>query len=307
MTMKKISIVIPFLNEKGNLKELYTQIVKALADFDYEIVFVDDGSTDGSYEEISRSTKNDKNVSFIRHRNRQGKGEALSKGVQKAKGSIIVFMDADLQDDPADLPAFLEKIESGADLVNGYRHARKDTAIMKSISSIGNKLLWRYVLKTHLHDMNCGFKAFKKEVLEDFVFYGDNYRFIAYLAEQKGYAVAEVKVNNRERVHGTSKYSAVKLFYGLIDTITTYFIIRFSQKPFHFFGSIGTAILAIGTIIGTVLTWQWYFYGEVLHRRPLLLFAMLLIIVGVQFFLTGIVAELVVYLQHKHEKKYKSS
>lgn len=304
--MKKISIIIPFLNEEGNLTILFNEIRAVMKGRDYEIICINDGSTDGSVREVQSLGKSD-DITMLSHLTPQGKGTALAKGIQKAKGSYIVFMDADLQDDPADLPAFIEKLDEGYDLVNGWRHNRKDKAHMKTISSIGNKIIWKGLLNTSLRDMNCGFKAFQRHVLKDIVFYGDNYRFMAYLAEQKGYKVAEVRVNNRNRKFGTSKYNAIKVFFGFIDTLTTYFIIRYSQKPFHFFGALGSLIFGVGAIIGAILTYEWYFYGEVLSRRPLLLFSMLLIIIGVQFFLTGIVSELIVYLQHRNEHTEKQA
>lgn len=302
--MKKVSIIIPFLNEETNLSILYKEIVEVLRQIQYEIIFIDDGSTDGSYKEIRNLTMHVDNVTILQHARKQGKGIALSRGIKASKGDVILFMDADLQDNPADILAFLEKIEEGYDLVNGWRAVRHDHADKTLPSKIANTILWKGLLKTSLHDMNCGFKAFRKEVLEEFSFYGDNYRFIPFMAEQKGFKVAEVKVQHRSRVHGKSKYGMWRVFFGVIDTLTQYFIIRYSQKPFHFFGAFGTLITLVGFIIASVLTFQWYMYGEVLHNRPLLLFSMLLLIIGVQFFLTGILSELLVFLNNRYEKKY---
>lgn len=302
--MKKISIIIPFLNEETNLSILYKEIADVLLGKSYEIIFIDDGSTDNSFEEISSLTRKEENIHIIRHARRQGKGVALSRGIKMSSGDVIIFMDADLQDNPADIPAFLEKIDEGYDLVNGWRAVRNDHADKTLPSKIANTILWKWFLKTSLHDMNCGFKAFRRDVLSEFSFYGDNYRFIPFMAEQKGYKVAEVKVQHRSRQHGRSKYGPWRVFFGVIDTLTQYFIIRYSQKPFHFFGALGAAIGLCGFIISLILTFQWYAYGEVLHNRPLLLFGMLLLIIGIQFFLTGILSELIVFLSNKHEKKH---
>src|SRR3989338_258751 len=300
---QKISIIIPFLNEEGNLAKLYKEIAHVLKNITYELVLIDDGSSDQSYQEITHATRSAKNVIILRNKRRLGKGYALAKGIRVAHGDVIVFMDADLQDNPADLPAFIRKIEEGYDLVNGWRAVRHDGADKTWPSKIANTLLWQGLLRTSLHDMNCGFKAFQRHVLDEFTFYGDNYRFIPYMAEQLGFKVTEVKVQHRSRHSGKSKYGALRMFYGVIDTLTQFFIMRYSQKPFHFFGALGAVIFTCGALIATYLTYEWYVYGEDLQRRPLLLFAMLLIIIGVQFFLTGITSELNVYLSHKNEQK----
>lgn len=303
--MKTITFVIPFLNEAQNVTILHSEILDVMKDQKYEsqFVYVDDGSSDGSYDELHNLTHMDKNVHILQHRARKGKGAALKNAIQyiddTLKTDYIVFMDADLQDDPHDLPKFFVKLEEEYDLVNGWRVSRKDTSIMKLISKVGNSLVWNTLLQTSLHDMNCGFKVFRQEVIDDMSFYGDNFRFVPYFAEQNGYKVTEVPVNNRKRIHGVSKFSPVKLFFGFIDTVTTHFTMKYSQKPFHFFGLLGTLFTALGVIIAFMLSFEWFFMGEVLSNRPLLLFAMLLIIVGVQFFLTGIVSELIVYLHHK--------
>lgn len=302
--MKKVSIIIPFLNEEQNLTILYNEIIEVLHNVPFEIIYIDDGSTDNSFNEIKALTSKADNVQIIQHARKQGKGIALSRGIKASKGDVILFMDADLQDNPADILHFLQKIEEGYDLVNGWRAVRNDHADKTLPSKIANTLLWKGLLKTSLHDMNCGFKAFRKEVLEEFSFYGDNYRFIPFMAEQKGYKVAEVKVQHRSRQHGKSKYGPWRVFFGVIDTLTQYFIITYSQKPFHFFGALGAIIMMSGFIISLVLSLQWYLYGEVLHNRPLLLFGMLLLIIGVQFFLTGILSELLVFLNNRYEKKH---
>ncbi len=298
--MALISIIIPFHNEQENLELLCREIEEVLEDREYEVIFVDDGSTDGSIKKLADQHNKVKTLS---HRKRLGKGAALLTGLSKVKGEVIFFMDADLQDDPHDIPLMLEKLESGYDVVNGWRKKRKERTLMNIISKIGNTVLWKLFLNSRLHDVNCGFKAFKREVLEEIPLYGDNFRFIPLIAEQKGYRVSEIIVHHRPRLHGTSKYTVTKAFFGLFDTFTTYFIFRFSEKPLHFFGLIGGSFFASGFIVAMYLSYERIFHRVLLYRRPALLFAILLIIVGIQIVLTGVVAELMVYLDKKKSSK----
>jgi glycosyltransferase involved in cell wall biosynthesis len=204
-----LSIIIPFHNEKDNLRVLFDELSDALKGIPHEKIFVDDGSTDGSYAEIKNL-----DCTLITHRRKKGKGAALISGLEKAKGDIIVFMDADLQDDPADLTKFIEKISKGYDMICGWREDRKDSAVMHFISKIGNTVIWRNILSSPFHDINCGYKMFKKEVLEALPLYGDNFRFLALSAHNEGFKVGEVSVNHRPRTHGTSKYTPLKVFFG---------------------------------------------------------------------------------------------
>ena len=208
-------------------------------------------------------------------------------------------MDADLQDDPVDLPLFINKIKQGYQAVNGYRKERKDSSGIKLISKIGNGVIWRFFLKSPFNDINCGFKAFSRKVIDDIPLYGDNYRFLPLAAFYMGYKTAEVIVNNRSRKYGVSKFNFLKAFFGMIDTLTAYFIFRFSEKPLHFFGSIGGVVFGAGFFLALYLTYERLFLGVLLYRRPALLLAILLIIVGIQIIMTGIVAELIVYLSHR--------
>lgn len=297
-----LSIIIPFYNERENIPTLIHQIKKALGQREYEVILVDDGSTDGLEKgEIGEG------VTLLKHRVRQGKGAALRTGVRESKGSIVIFMDGDLQDDPADIEKFLEKIDEGYDVVSGWRKNRKDKAIMSGISKVGNILVWRKLLNSPLHDVNCGYKAFRRDVLNSIPLYGDNFRFLALSAAHKGYKIGEVVVNNRAREHGSSKYTPTKALFGLLDTITTYFIYRFAEKPLHFFGIVGGGFFGIGFIIALYLSYERLFYGVLLYRRPALLLAVLLIIIGIQIVMTGIVAELQVYLYNSKMRKRATS
>lgn len=298
-----ISIIIPFHNEKENLPLLMEKLFKVLKKINvlWEIVLVDDGSTDG-FESFCLKEKNIQKIVLVRHRKRLGKGEALKTGIENSKGEIIVFMDADLQDDPNDLPKFLDKINQGYDLVNGRRINRKDNFLVKFYSKIA-----QWFLKVFLHspfsDINCGFKAFRRKVLEDFVFYGNNFRFFPLAVYYHGFKVTEVPVINHPRRYGVSKYGPLKLLGGMIDMLTAYFLFKFSEKPLHFFGKIGGLIFFAGLIINFYLTIERIFFKVLLYRRPILFLGILLILVGLQIIMTGILGELIVYLDKKSKSR----
>ncbi len=294
-----ISFIIPFHNEKENLAPLYKKIrevMKSLSQ-NFEIVFVDDGSTDASSQKI----KGKENTVLVSHRKRMGKGRALMSGFFASKGEVIFFMDADLQDDPADIPAFLEKIKHGYDLVNGWRKNRKDPFFKKFYSSIFNQFLLGVLLQSRFHDINCGFKAMRREVLEQVSLYGDNYRFIPILADKEGFKTSEVVVHHHPRHSGKSKYGFFRVISGFFDTVTTAFIYSFSEKPLHFFGPIGSIIFMAGFILCAYLAYERLFFGVLLFQRPALLLGVLLIIVGFQIIMTGIIGELIVYFNNKKE------
>lgn len=294
----KCSIIIPFHNEAENLAILIDRLHEVIDD-SFEIIFVDDGSTDDSITVLEKALEKAKLIdqsTVFRFHARQGKGIALKKGVKLSSGQTVIFMDADLQDDPQEIGSFIKKIEDGYQVVNGWRKKRLDGSDKTLPSAIGNKFIWRTLLKSKFHDMNCGFKAIKREVLQAVPLYGDNYRFFPYLAEKKGFLTTEIVVNHLPRVHGVSKYNAARLFLGLIDSLSTYVIVRFSQKPLHFFGLIGGFIFTLGFIIAFKLSFDWLFFGEVLSSRPLFLVSIFLMIIGIQIIMTGIVAEIIVYL-----------
>ncbi|MDH7476245.1 MAG: glycosyltransferase family 2 protein [Microgenomates group bacterium] len=292
-----ISIIIPFYNERENLPILLKELEKAVAKIKEpcEAIFVDDGSKDKP-KLLLKSTVF--KIKLLTHKKKEGKGRALSDGVNQAEGEIIIFIDADLQDDPADLPKFLEKIDQGYDFVNGIRSQRKDSRLVKIYSWMA-----RYFLKIFVNspyqDINCGFKAFRKEVLKDFIFYGNNFRFLPLWAYYNGYKVTEIPVNNRPRIYGQSKFGKKKFFTGFLDTLTAYFLYRFSEKPLHFFGTIGFILFITGLLIDLYLAYERIFFNVLLYRRPLLWLGVLLIIVGIQIIMTGIIGELIVFLNKK--------
>jgi glycosyltransferase involved in cell wall biosynthesis len=295
-----ISVVIPFHNEKENLPELIPSLEAELQKLgSYEIILVDDGSTD-SYHETLKSFLHKEKVQLVKMGRQMGKGRALNVGLNKTSGEYIVFMDADLQDDPADLKAFKEKIDEGFDLVNGFRHNRKDNPVIKVYSKTAGWFLKSY-LNSPFSDINCGFKMFRKELLEDLPIYGNNFRFFPLAAFYEGYKVSEVKVNNKPRIHGKSKFGMSKLFIGMIDMLSAYFLYKFAEKPLHFFGMIGAGLLLIGGITMLVITYQRVFMDMLLYRRPAFQYASLFIILGFQVIMTGILGELLVFL-HKKQK-----
>ena len=238
-TIQKISVIIPFHNEKENLPVLIESLQASLQknNITNEIILVDDGSLDNYGSSIQHYV--DTGFVILLKLNRQmGKGKALAEGIAKSSGDTILFMDADLQDNPENIPAFINKIESGYDFVNGVRHTRKDNLIIKLYSSIAS-----WFLRTYLHspfsDINCGFKMFRKIVLKDVVLYGNNFRFLPLAVFYEGYRVSEIPVQNKPRIYGKSKYGIGKVFVGGIDMISAYFLYKFAEKPLIFLEALG--------------------------------------------------------------------
>ena len=299
-----ISIIIPFYNEDGNLPILLEGITAQMTKLkkSYEIIFVNDGSVDDSI--IKLKSKIDSLhlkvgiVKILNHKKKLGKGKSLLKGIREARGDVIVFMDGDNQDDPIDLPKFIKRIDEGYDFVNGIRINRQDNGLVKMYSGFVSKFLRSY-MDSPYHDINCGFKAFKKEVLTDFAFYGNNFRFFPLTVYHSGFKVTEIEVNNKKRLYGVTKFGSNKLLIGIFDTVTAYFLYKFSEKPLHFFGSIGILLFLFGFFITAYLTFMRIFYHQMLYRRPMLLFGILLIIVGIQLGLTGMIGELIVFLNKR--------
>ncbi|MCR4312912.1 MAG: glycosyltransferase [Candidatus Roizmanbacteria bacterium] len=292
-----ISIIIPFYNESESLPILTDQLIDVMNKIkkEYEIILIDDGSNDA---DASKLIIKSEELKIIKHKKKLGKGRALKTGLENSKGDIIVFMDADLQDDPKDIRNFLKKIDEGHDFVNGIRANRQESIIVKTYSKIAS-----WFLRTFLHspftDINCGFKAFKKEVLNDFSFYGNNFRFFPLAAYLSGNKVSEIAVINNKRKFGKTKFGKSKIFIGILDTLTAYFLFKFSEKPLHFFGIIGAILFLVGFLVSLYLAIERIFFGVLLYQRPLLQLGILLIIIGIQVVMTGIIGELVVFLNKK--------
>ncbi len=298
-----ISLIIPFHNEEENLEELTTRIANNLSKKEYEIIYVNDGSTDNSVGVIKKLQHDwpSLHIHLLQHRKKFGKGAALKTGIKEAKGDIIFFLDADLQDDPNDLPKFLDKLEEGYDLVNGWRKKRRDGLIKTLPSKIGNAIILKHVLGSKFHDMNCGYKAMRVEVLDDVSLYGDNFRFLPIVAERNGFKTTEVVVEHNPRMHGSSKFGFFRRFTVFADILTAYFIYRFSEKPLHFFGFVGGSLFSVGSVISAYLIIDRIFFGHLLYRRPAFLYGLVLVIVGIQIIMTGVLAELMVYLKNKRQ------
>ena len=296
-----ISIIIPFYNEAESLPILINRLIDTMENVKekWEIVLVDDGSNDNyQLSHLRQGFGGQANIKLIRHRKRLGKGQALKTGIENSSGDKIVFMDADLQDDPEDLPKLLKKIEDGYDFVNGIRTNRQENFLVKSYSYLATKFL-KIFLHSPFTDINCGFKAFKKEVLKDFNFYGNNFRFFPLATFLNGYKVSEISVVNNQRKFGKTKFGKSKIFVGILDTLTAYFLFKFSEKPLRFFGLIGGFLFFIGFVISFYLAVEKIFFNVLLYRRPVLQLGILLIIVGIQIVMTGIIGELIVFLNKK--------
>ncbi len=290
-----LSIVIPVYNEKESVTPLAEELTSVLQplNLSYEVIFADDGSSDGSSEILKELAKKDSHFSSISLRKNFGKASALAGGFRKAKGDIISTLDADLQDDPKDLPRFLDKLKEGYDLVNGYRTRRRDPLSKRWPSNIFNRVL-SVLGRVKLHDINCGFKVFRREVLEEIPLSPGMHRYIPLFVHTAGYKVTEVKVSHRPRRFGRSKYGMIRFYHGFFDILSVLFLLYFRKKPLYLFGGIGTAFILIGLAICVDLSIRWLKAGgQGIGNRPLLFLGILFIIVGTQFISTGLLGEMI--------------
>jgi len=308
--MTSLSIVIPLKDEAQSLPPLYQELKLSLDSLHkpYEIIFVDDGSTDKSASILLKLTRQDPSVKIITFRASLGKSEALAVGFRKAKGVVIATLDADLQDDPGQLPLLLAQIDKGYDLVVGWRKKRFDHPV-KILSTRLFNFITSLVSKTKLHDINCGLKVFTKNVAQEIYLYGELHRFIPILAERKKFKVTEVVVKHRPRKYGLSKYGSFGLsrgWKGFIDLFTSLFITDFSTKPAHFFGSFGIAFFLLGFIMDAYVTYIKITTGFIQGKVPLLLAGVLFILLGVQLISTGLIAEMIIYYFHRSPDRNKT-
>jgi glycosyltransferase involved in cell wall biosynthesis len=299
-----LSIVVPLLNEEATLEPLYRELQTSLAPtgLEWEVVFVDDGSTDGSYRELVRLHSAHLNVRVVRLRRNFGKSAALAAGIEVATGDVIVTMDADLQDDPAEIPNLLVKLDDGFDIVSGWKCDRRDPFVRRFVSRIYNSAT-RLATGVKLHDMNCGLKAYRAEVFQHVHLYGERHRFVPVLAHHLGFSVAELPVNHRARTNGQSRFGIERYLRAPFDLLTIVFMGRYRHRPLHLFGGLGlTASLAGGAILVylTVVKAQ----GGSIGDRPLLLLGVLLVVVGIQFLSLGLIGEM---LTSQHEEKAQAS
>jgi glycosyltransferase involved in cell wall biosynthesis len=289
---KKLSIIIPLFNEEESLNPLTNEIRKALksVNISFEVIFVDDGSEDKSLKVLKDICKTDKRFKFISFRKNYGKSAALQIGFNNASGDAVVTMDADLQDDPNEIPNLIKKLEEGNDLVSGWKKVRHDPFIKKTSSRFFN-FVTRIISGIKLHDFNCGLKAYRKEVTENIKVYGELHRYVPVLADWQGFKITEIPVKHHPRRYGKTKFGISRFFKGFIDLITVIFATRYIKRPMHFFGFLGAVSFFIGLIVNGYLTVLWII-GEPLSNRPMLFLGMLLIIVGVQFFSVGLLGEM---------------
>lgn len=296
LPIRSLSFLIPARNEEGNLVELHRRLGNVLAEIDlpYEIIFIDDGSTDNTWGVIRALQAADERVRGIRHRRNFGKAQALANGFMLTRGDVVITMDADLQDDPDELPHFLAKLNEGYDLVSGWKQRRKDPLGKTFPSKIFNRTV-RAASGVPLHDFNCGYKAYRREVTSSIRLYGELHRFTPVLAHAQGFRIGEIPVRHHARTWGQSKYGWSRLVKGFLDLLTVVFLTQYRQRPMHLFGLPGLIALFSGVLLGVFLSAEKLFTGAAIGNRPALLLAVLLVVLGAQFFGLGLLGE---YLAH---------
>ena len=300
-----VSVLVPVLDEEGTVEELAARVAAVLDGLGrtFEIIFVDDGSTDDTVGRVRAAHQRDPRVKLVRLRRNFGKAAALSAGFDQSRGRILVTMDGDLQDDPDEIPRFLATLEDQhLDLVSGWKKRRQDPAGKRIPSRLFNWVT-RRLAQVDLHDFNCGFKAYRREVLAEIAVYGELHRYIPVLASRRGFAVGEIQVNHLPRRHGVSKYGWDRFYKGLLDLITVLFITRYTRRPLHLFGAIGLLFLGLGLGINTYLAYIWM-TGARLANRPLLLLGILLMLIGIQVLTTGLVGEMITFKNFRRQDSY---
>jgi glycosyltransferase involved in cell wall biosynthesis len=288
-----ISVVVPVHDEERSVALLYDELRSALQPLDtpWEAIFVDDGSTDGTFGALTRLHDAETNVRVVRLRRNFGKAAALVAGFDQASGETVVTIDGDLQDDPSEIPRLLAKLDEGFDLVTGWKTRRRDPISRRILSRIFNRVTSAFS-GVRLHDMNCGLKAYRAEVVHGLRLYGELHRFIPVLAHYRGFRIAELPVNHRAREHGRSRYGVERYLRGFLDLLTVSFIGRYRHRPLHLFGGFGlllglggSAILVYLTVLKTL--------GHAIGQRPLLMLGVLLVVIGMQFFSLGLISEMI--------------
>jgi glycosyltransferase involved in cell wall biosynthesis len=307
-TSLAISVVVPVYNEEQSLRPLYDALTGALERLGktYEIVFVDDGSRDGSFAVLDALHQSDPHIRVIRFRRNFGKTPALVAGFARVRGEIVFTMDADLQDDPDEMEKFLNLLDEGYDLVSGWKYPRHDPFTKTMPSFFFNRMV-SAATGVRLHDINCGFKAYRREVLEDVKLYGELHRFIPVLAHQRGFRVTEVKVRHHPRKYGKSKFGARRFLRGFLDLIMVVFLMQYLQTPLRLFGAIGIISSILGVIVDLYVVLDRFLpFGshEEIHNRPLLFVGIILLIFGVSFILTGLQSEMIRHFAYRPEDEY---
>ena len=286
-----LSLVVPLYNEAESLRPLHRAVQEALGDGDYELLFVDDGSTDDSFDVLKELQQQDAKVRILRFARNFGKAEALAAGFRESRGEVVVTMDADLQDDPREIPTLIATLSKGYDLVSGWKQHRMDPLAKTLPSKIFNRVT-SLLTGIRLRDFNSGFKAYRRRLVEELNVYGELHRFLPALAYWKGFRVTEVPVVHHPRRFGHSKYGVRRFLSGFLDLLTVLFLTRFQRKPLHLFGSVGLVCLGIGLCTNLYLTVLWL-QGEPIGTRPLLQLGVLLVVTGIQFLSLGLLGEMV--------------
>ncbi len=305
--VKKISVVIPVYNEEENLGKLHGELREVLDGFkgeiDSEVIYVDDGSSDTSFSILKELVEKDSRVRVIRFRKNYGQTAAMAAGFDHASGEVIITMDADRQNDPTDIPRLIDKIDEGFDVVSGWRKDRKDPFLNRRLPSMVANGLISFITRVHLHDYGCTLKAYRSEIVKNIHLYGEMHRFIPAIASWLGVSIAEVPVNHRPRTAGKSKYGISRTVRVILDLITVKFLLSFSTRPIQFFGILGVISGGVGFLIGLYLTVLKYVYHQSIGGRPLLMLAVLLIFIGVQFVSMGLLGELMARTYHETQGK----
>ena len=291
----RLSIVVPLFNEEESLPELHEQIRSVLTteEWSYEIIFVDDGSRDASLRVLNELSECDENIRVISFRRNFGKSAALATAFKAARGTYVVTMDADLQDDPHEIPALVSKLEDGFDLVSGWKKKRYDPISKTWPSKLFNAVTSK-LAGIRLHDFNCGLKAYRHDVVKEIPVYGELHRFLPVLAHKIGYRITEIPVQHRARKYGHTKFGASRFLNGFFDLLTVLYISDWTRAPLHLFGLVGLIFTVLGFGINLYLTIGKLFAGIPIGNRPLLFLGVLLMVVGIQFFSFGLIAEMMV-------------
>ncbi len=302
----EITVLVPVFDEAGSVEELARRVAAALDGVgrSFELLFVDDGSRDGTFERILAARAADERVKLVRLRRNFGKAAALTAGFDRALGKLIVTIDGDLQDDPDEIPRLLAELERGEyDLVSGWKRERKDP-LTKTLPSKLFNWATRKIAQVDLHDFNCGFKVYRREVLEQVPVYGELHRYIPVLASRRGFRVGELAVRHHARKSGVSKYGWDRLYKGLLDFLTVLFITKYTRRPLHLFGMLGLVSFGAGFVIDAWLAFLWAFRSESLSNRPLLFLGVLLMLAGLQMLTTGLLAEMMTLKTFRRADSY---
>ena len=301
----KLSIVIPVYNEVESIERLYLEIVQSIDTSEYEIIFIDDGSTDGSSEKIVELIQKNQKLKLIQFYRNYGKSAALSEGFKQADGEYVVTMDADLQDDPSEIKNLIIKLEEGYDLVSGWKKNRKDPLSKRIPSKLFN-FITRLFTSVKIHDFNCGIKIYRKSVIKTLEIYGGRHRYIPALAGQKKFKITEIVVNHRAREFGITKYGGRRFFHGFFDLISVIFLSRYIQSPLYFFGQLGLLSFMSGfSIEGYILYLKYVLKEPFATHIALLIFGVLLIFIGIQFFSIGLIGEMIANSNQDKESRIK--